>query len=815
MRRSASGLVTITGGKLTTYRGWPPTPSTRSCAARLDAGTGPAQSARSSCGSAAPTATTAASTPPRTATRRCPPRRPLRRRGADVARARSTRDPSLGEPLVPGLPYLRAEAVYAARHEMARSRRRRAVPPHPGPAARPRRRPRRVADDVAALLAPELGWDDAEQAAQAAAYRALVAHERDARRHCPRPRSTRLARRVTPCRSTAPGQATPRHRRSPAAGGTAITASAPSASTSATTSSGACATRAPTSTTDAAELAEASRDWWPLAMTGRSTARSPASRRVVAGPPTPTRSPRCCAICNEAGVPVTAAGGRSGVCGARVPVHGGVVLDLTGLSGIVDVDDDVARARRARRHLRRRRSRTSCGPSHGITLGHWPQSIELSTVGGWLACRGAGQYSTRYGKIEDMVVGLDVVLADGRAHHAPAARRGRRSGPTSPSSSSAPRARSASSPAPGCGVHPAPPHEAASRVGVRSTSSTGSTRAGAILRRGATPAVLRLYDAIEADRSYKTGDRPPRARSFDEGDPASSTPSMRVVAEECDAPAPSRIDAALVEQLARAPQRRLRARGADREGFVVDTMEIAGRWPTSRRIYDATPSPRSRPCPARWPRRPTSPTATPTAPASTSRSPARSTPTDEDRYYVAMWDAGTASRARRGGALSHHHGVGLNRGAVRAPRRSAPAFDVLVALKTALDPQRHPQPGQARPADSVRRGRLAVSIDWRRSRSPGLDRRARARRAGRRRSAQSSSTTTRATRCSSSRRDHRRRARRRVRRRLEAARRAADPRRGGGVPSRTSIVQALTLVVKVARGSDAALAGASTCSTCC
>ena len=51
---------------------------------------------------------------------------------------------------------------------------------------------------------------------------------------------------------------------------------------------------------------------------------------------------------------------------------------------------------------------------HGLTLGHWPQSMDLSTVGGWLACRGAGQYSNRYGKIEDMVTGLEVVLADGR-----------------------------------------------------------------------------------------------------------------------------------------------------------------------------------------------------------------------------------------------------------------------------------------------------------------------------------------------------------------------------------------------------------------
>ena len=57
---------------------------------------------------------------------------------------------------------------------------------------------------------------------------------------------------------------------------------------------------------------------------------------------------------------------------------------------------------------------TGLRDDHGVTLGHWPQSMDLSTVGGWLACRGAGQYSNRYGKIEDMVIGLEVVLADGR-----------------------------------------------------------------------------------------------------------------------------------------------------------------------------------------------------------------------------------------------------------------------------------------------------------------------------------------------------------------------------------------------------------------
>src|SRR5690606_8617965 len=117
--------------------------------------------------------------------------------------------------------------------------------------------------------------------------------------------------------------------------------------------------------------------------------------------------------CNDTSVPLTAAGGRSGVCGASVPVHGGVLLDMTALRGVGAVDAvsgivEVAAG--------------TFGPGlehelrtdHGLTVGHFPQSFDLATVGGWVACRGAGQYSTRYGKIDRMVAGLEVVLADGR-----------------------------------------------------------------------------------------------------------------------------------------------------------------------------------------------------------------------------------------------------------------------------------------------------------------------------------------------------------------------------------------------------------------
>lgn len=49
----------------------------------------------------------------------------------------------------------------------------------------------------------------------------------------------------------------------------------------------------------------------------------------------------------------------------------------------------------------------------GLTLGHFPQSFEFSTLGGWIATRGAGHKSTRYGKIEDMVLALRMVSPAG------------------------------------------------------------------------------------------------------------------------------------------------------------------------------------------------------------------------------------------------------------------------------------------------------------------------------------------------------------------------------------------------------------------
>jgi glycerol-3-phosphate dehydrogenase len=88
-------------------------------------------------------------------------------------------EPALLEPLVPGLPYVRAEALFAVRHEMAttvddvlsRRTRSRLLARDDSAAA---------AEAVAELVAGELGWDAGAADGSAAAYRAATAHERDA-----------------------------------------------------------------------------------------------------------------------------------------------------------------------------------------------------------------------------------------------------------------------------------------------------------------------------------------------------------------------------------------------------------------------------------------------------------------------------------------------------------------------------------------------------------------------------------------------------------------------------------------------------------
>lgn len=111
--------------------------------------------------------------------------------------------------------------------------------------------------------------------------------------------------------------------------------------------------------------------------------------------------------------PLIPFGAGSGVLGGTVPLSGReLVVDLKRMNRLLQVDR-VNGTATAQAGLNGAQFEAAL-QAQGFTAGHYPQSIAMSTVGGWAACRGAGQASSRYGKIEDMVLGLKAVLPDGR-----------------------------------------------------------------------------------------------------------------------------------------------------------------------------------------------------------------------------------------------------------------------------------------------------------------------------------------------------------------------------------------------------------------
>ncbi|MEX2256859.1 MAG: FAD-binding oxidoreductase [Acidimicrobiia bacterium] len=441
-------------------------------------------------------------------------------------------------------------------------------------------------------------------------------------------------------------------------------------------------------TDDAPAISEASRDWWPLAMIWALDNEVPARAAAVARPSTRDEVVAVLRVCNEARVPVTPAAGRSGVCGASVPVHGGVVLDCCGLDGIVDVDTD-SMLLDVRAGMFGDVLEDELRSMHGVTVGHWPQSVELSTVGGWLACRGAGQYSTRYGKIEDLVVGLDVVLADGSVVTTGGAPRSA-VGPDLTQLFVGSEGTLGVITGARLRLHPAPPAERRAAYAFDSFDS-GLDACRRILHRGATPAVLRLYDDIEGQRNFETGTGVHPLLVLDEGDPTIIDAGMAVVAEVCSS-APVLDGDALLERWLEHRNDVSALEALITRGYVVDTMEIAAPWRALPGIYDA----------ASAAIRATEHTLVASAHQSHSYPDgaclyftfAGQPPADErEAYYRAAWDAGTRAVLDHGGALSHHHGVGLNR--ARFVREALDGgFDVLVALKAALDPNGILNPGK-------------------------------------------------------------------------------------------------------------------------
>ena len=154
------------------------------------------------------------------------------------------------------------------------------------------------------------------------------------------------------------------------------------------------------------------RDMWPRLLLGYRDGEQVQPRPdVVVWPEHVREVIAAVKLAREHKIPIVPYGGGSGVCGGAVPVRGGITIDTKRMQALRSVQSDELtcdveaglNGERFERELARR----------GYTFGHFPSSIYCSTVGGWVATRAAGQLSTKYGKVEDRVVGLSVVTGRG------------------------------------------------------------------------------------------------------------------------------------------------------------------------------------------------------------------------------------------------------------------------------------------------------------------------------------------------------------------------------------------------------------------
>ncbi|MNX29949.1 putative FAD-linked oxidoreductase [compost metagenome] len=432
------------------------------------------------------------------------------------------------------------------------------------------------------------------------------------------------------------------------------------------------------------------RDWWAGSMVSETGGKPATPHAVIVAVSSVEQVQAVMRIAHAGGIPVTVSAGRSNVTGAALPVRGGIVLDVCQLNKLIGVDRD-SQIVDVEAGMFGDVFEETIQKEYGLTMGHWPSSFGISTVGGWAACRGAGQLSTRYGKIEDMVFGMDVVLADGSLVTVGGYSRAA-VGPdlqqlfigSEGTLGVIVRLR--------LKLHRLPDYGRAIAYGFK-TFAIGLDACREIMQRGANPAALRLYDELESGVQFNRPDLNVLLVA-DEGARQMVDAVMQISEGVCEELGEKLDGEAIFERWLET--RYLTGKSAEgfkrSPGFVADTLEMSGRWSDLSAIYDEVVA---------------AVNAVPgTLAGSAHQSHAyvdgaclyfslRGEVAVEQRatWYRAAWDAANAVLIKYNAALSHHHGVGL----LRAPYMQESlggAFNLMLAVKRQLDPQNLLNPGK-------------------------------------------------------------------------------------------------------------------------
>jgi alkyldihydroxyacetonephosphate synthase len=407
-------------------------------------------------------------------------------------------------------------------------------------------------------------------------------------------------------------------------------------------------------------------------------------------------------LCSRQNVAVVPYSGGTSVVGGLAPAREGfagvVALDLKRLDAVLTLDA-VSRTATLQAGMRGPAVEAALG-AEGFTLGHFPQSYEGASIGGYAAARSAGQSSAGYGRFDDMVVGLTLATPRGTVVLG-----------TAPKSAAGPDLRQLVLGSEGTlGVITSVTVRVRPKPEVRVFESwrfpdfeTGAAALRRLVQDGPEPTVLRLSDEAEtginlADPSAMFGGGPGGCLAVTgyEGSAvdvaARRAGASAVLREAGGEPLGPEGGEAWRKGRYRAPY--LRDPLLD-EGVLIETLETVTFWSNLHELRAAVTT------------------------ALTDALTAQGTPplvlchishlyeTGASLYFtvacvqtedpIAQWHAAkTAANAAirgAGAAISHHHGVGTDHAATYAEEIGPLAVDALRAVKRALDPAGVLNPG--------------------------------------------------------------------------------------------------------------------------
>jgi len=448
------------------------------------------------------------------------------------------------------------------------------------------------------------------------------------------------------------------------------------------------------------ELTSRSRDAWPLAMLREVRGERLPRPMAVVFPRTTEDVAATLAWASETGTAVVPRGAGSGVCGGAQAVWRGVVLDLSFMNRVLSIDEE-SLAVEVEAGTRGDRLESALNRD-GLTLGHYPQSLAISSVGGWIAARSAGQASAGYGGIEDLLLGLVAVLAGGEVVRLRAA----------PRSAAGPDLRGLLVGSEGTlGVITEATLSVARAPGAFRWSGhrppgmlEGIGLAREIVQRDLRPMVLRLYDEADAAITFGAlGDIDGPALVVGFTDDPRLEPTLAAVLEVATGAGAEPLSDAYGEYWWEhrndAVDLYRRIMGEERmlgQGVIIDTMEVAALWGRLPGLYAAV-----REALAEHAAQPV---------ACHLSHPYRSGASlyftfllhgDDDHAaelrYLNTWREAARACHQAGGTVTHHHGVGLLKAPFLAGELGAGGLAALRSVKRSLDPHGILNPGKLLP----------------------------------------------------------------------------------------------------------------------